>query len=200
MSKQEAFNALMSEAAAAQEDSAMLFRQTVGDVRAIKQDKITPQSQRPRPRPYPKPLEVNFDAHLSTRPPDEIHTVGIYDSLSFLSAGLQNNVLKKLRRGYFGIDAEIDLHGLTGHDAKRQLLHFLHSSVQEGCRCVHIVHGKGYRSQDNLPVIKNELNQWLRQHKDVQAFCSATPKDGGTGAVFVLLRLSDKYGVEEDDV
>jgi DNA-nicking Smr family endonuclease len=125
--------------------------------------------------------------------------VGIYDSLNFLSAGLQNNVLKKLRRGYFGVDAEIDLHGLTGYDAKRQLLHFLHNSVQDGCRCVHIVHGKGYRSQDNLPVIKNELNQWLRQHKDVQAFCSASPKDGGTGAVFVLLRLSDKYGADDSD-
>jgi DNA-nicking Smr family endonuclease len=112
---------------------------------------------------------------------------------------LQNNVLKKLRRGYFGVDAEIDLHGLTGYDAKRQLLHFLHNSVQDGCRCVHIVHGKGYRSQDNLPVIKNELNQWLRQHKDVQAFCSASPKDGGTGAVFVLLRLSDKYGADDSD-
>jgi DNA-nicking Smr family endonuclease len=47
-----------------------------------------------------------------------------------------------------------------------------------------------------MPVIKNELNRWLRQHKDVQAFCSASQKDGGTGALFVLLRLSDKYGFE----
>jgi DNA-nicking Smr family endonuclease len=181
------------------EEEDNLFRQVVGRVQAVKQDKITPQSQLPRPKPYPKPLEVNFDAHLSSRNPEELTTVGIYDSLNFLSAGLQNNVLKKLRRGYFGVDAEIDLHGLTGYDAKRQLLHFLHSSVQDGCRCVHIVHGKGYRSQDNLPVIKNELNQWLRQHQDVQAFCSASPKDGGTGAVFVLLRLSDKYGAEDSD-
>ncbi|MEI8236269.1 MAG: Smr/MutS family protein [Methylococcaceae bacterium] len=198
MDKKEQFNDVMSKAHQHEEDD-NLFRQAVGCVQAIKQDKITPQSQLPRPKPYPKPLEVNFDAHLSSRNPEELTTVGIYDSLNFLSAGLQNNVLKKLRRGYFGVDAEIDLHGLTGYDAKRQLLHFLHSSVQDGCRCVHIVHGKGYRSQDNLPVIKNELNQWLRQHQDVQAFCSASPKDGGTGAVFVLLRLSDKYGTEDSD-
>lgn len=177
-----------------------LFRQTIGKVQAIKQDKIALHEQvKPKPKPHPKPVAINFDAHLSSRKPEEIETVGIYDSMNFLSAGLQNNVLKKLRKGFFGIDAEIDLHGLNTHDARRQLLHFLHNSVEEGFRCVHIVHGKGYRSQDNLPVLKNELNRWLRQHKDVQAFCSASPKDGGTGALLVLLRLSDKYGFEFDD-
>ena len=177
-----------------------LFRQTIGNVQSVKQDKVALHEQRkPKPKPYPKPLVVNFDANLSSRNPDEIETVGIYDSMNFLSAGLQNNVLKKLRRGFFGIDAEIDLHGLNTPDAKRQLLHFLHNSVEEGGRCVHIVHGKGYRSLDNMPVIKNELNRWLRQHKDVQAFCSASQKDGGTGALFVLLRLSDKYGFESMD-
>lgn len=175
-----------------------LFRQTIGNVQAIKQDKVALHEQRKaKPKPFPKPLEVNFDVHLNTRNPEEIETVGIYDSMSFLSAGLQNNVLKKLRRGFFGIDAEIDLHGLNTNEARRYLLHFLHNSVEEGYRCVHIVHGKGYRSQDNLPVIKNELNCWLRQHKDVQAFCSASAKDGGTGALFVLLRLSDKYDFDK---
>ncbi|MDD2864920.1 MAG: Smr/MutS family protein [Methylococcales bacterium] len=177
-----------------------LFRQTVGKVQAVKQDKVPLHEQiRPKPKPYPKPVAVNFDAHLSSRNPEDIETVGIYDSMNFLSAGLQNSVLKKLRKGFFGIDAEIDLHGLNAHEAKRQLLHFLHHSVEEGCRCVHIVHGKGYRSLDNLPVIKNELNRLLRQHKDVQAFCSASPKEGGTGALFVLLRLSDKYGFESEN-
>jgi DNA-nicking Smr family endonuclease len=177
-----------------------LFRQTIGTVQAVKKDKVALHEQlKPKPKPHPKPVTVNFDAHLSSRNPEDIETVGIYDSMNFLSAGLQNNVLKKLRKGFFGIDAEIDLHGLNTHDAKRQLLHFLHNSVEEGFRCVHIVHGKGYRSLDNLPVIKNELNRWLRQHKEVQAFCSATPKDGGTGALFVLLRISDKYGFEFDD-
>ncbi len=179
-------------------DDENLFRQTVGKVQAVKQDKVALHEQKNvKPKPYPKPLIVNFDAHLSSRNTEDIATVGIYDSLNFLSAGLQNNVLKKLRRGFFGIDAEIDLHGLNTNDAKRQLLHFLHNSVKEGCRCVHIVHGKGYRSLDNLPIIKNEVNRWLRQHKDVQAFCSVSPKDGGTGALFVLLRLSDKYGFED---
>jgi DNA-nicking Smr family endonuclease len=64
---------------------------------------------------------------------------------------------------------------------------------------VHIIHGKGYRSVDSHPVLKNDLNLWLRQHKDVQAFCSAPPKSGGTGAVFVLLRLSEKFTHDDLD-
>ncbi|MGZ8222390.1 MAG: Smr/MutS family protein, partial [Methylobacter sp.] len=122
----------------------------------------------------------------------DIEKVGLEDSLSYTAPGLQHNVLKKLRKGQFGLDAEIDLHGLNSNEAKRQLLHFLHDCVKNGYRCIHIVHGKGYRSADNHPVLKNSLNLWLRQHQDVQAFCSAPPKDGGTGAVFVLLRLSEK--------
>ena len=113
----------------------------------------------------------------------EVEKVGLEDSLSFIAVGLQKNVLKKLRKGYFGLDAEIDLHGLTSDEAKRQLLNFLHRCVEEGYRCVHIVHGKGNRSPDNHPILKNNLNLWLRQHKDVQAFCSAPVKHGGTGAV-----------------
>lgn len=176
-----------------------LFRQTIGNVQPVKSDKavLTPAN---KPKPYPKPTVINVDGHLiDTSTSLAIEKVGIEDSLSFLNTGLQTNVLKKLRRGFFGLDAEIDLHGLNSEEAKRQLLNFLHRCVEEGCRCVHIVHGKGHRSPDNHPVIKNNLNVWLRQHKDVQAFCSAAPKNGGTGAVVVLLQLSEKYSHQNHD-
>ncbi len=169
-----------------------LFRLTIGKVHAVKNDKLLLTTDN-KPKPYPKALAVNVDEHLSGAADPDIETVGQEDSLSFTAPGLQHNVLKKLRKGQFGVDAEIDLHGLNSNDAKRQLLNFLHASVEDGSRCVHIVHGKGYRSTDNHPVLKNNLNLWLRQHQDVQAFCSASPKDGGTGAVFVLLQLSKKY-------
>ncbi|MDO9169843.1 MAG: Smr/MutS family protein [Methylobacter sp.] len=169
-----------------------LFRQSIGKVHAVNSDKVL-LTQGNKPKPYPKTQTVNVDEHLSAKTDFAIEKVGIEDSLSFTAPGLQHNVLKKLRKGHFGLDAEIDLHGLNSNDAKRQLLHFLHGSVEQGCRCVHIVHGKGYRSADNHPVLKNNLNLWLRQHQDVQAFCSTPPKDGGTGAVFVLLQLSEKY-------
>jgi DNA-nicking Smr family endonuclease len=172
-----------------------LFRKTIGEVRSVISDKVL-LKQENKPKPYP--VNLSSDCNAPAWKPGaaarmEVEKVGLEDSLSFIAPGLQNNVLKKLRRGYFDIDAEIDLHGLNSNDAKRQLLHFLHSCVEEGYRCVHIVHGKGYRSADNHPVLKNNLNLWLRQHKDVQAFCSASPKNGGTGAVFVLLQLAEKY-------
>ncbi len=174
-----------------------LFRQTIGNVRTVKSDKVLLTADN-KPKPYPKRPAVNVDGHLiHTEASLELEKVGIEDSLSFLNTGLQHKVLKKLRQGYFGLDAEIDLHGLGSEEAKRQLLNFLHYCVEDGCRCVHIVHGKGHRSPDNHPILKNNLNLWLRQHKDVQAFCSASPKNGGTGAVVVLLQLSEKYSHQE---
>jgi DNA-nicking Smr family endonuclease len=169
-----------------------LFRHSIGKVRAVKNDKILLNKEN-RPKPYPRPQADHVEEDLIHAAAPDIEKVGLEDSLSFIAPGLQNNILKKLRRGFFGLDAEIDLHGLTSHAANQQLLHFLHDCVNTGCRCVHIVHGKGYSSADNHPVLKNNLNSWLRQHKDVQAFCSAPPKDGGTGAVFVLLQLAEKY-------
>ena len=171
-----------------------LFRHAIGKVRSVISDKVL---LKPENKPKPHPVNINAGSHAPAWEPGaaaiELEKVGLEDSLSFIAPGLQNNILKKIRRGYFGLDAEIDLHGLNSNEAKRQLLHFIHSCVEEGYRCVHIVHGKGYRSADNHPVLKNNLNLWLRQHKDVQAFCSASPKNGGTGAVFVLLQLAEKY-------
>ena len=178
------------------EDTA-LFRQTVGKVQPVKNDKITATTA-VKPKPYPKTQQVDFEHKIASEINYEIEQLSLEDSLNFASPGLQKNVLKKLRKGHFGLDAEIDLHGLNSQDAKYQLLHFLHHCVQHGDRCVHIIHGKGYRSPDNMPVLKNNLNLWLRQHQDVLAFCSAPPKEGGTGAVFVLLRLTEKYSEQDD--
>ncbi len=91
------------------------------------------------------------------------------------------------------MQGEIDLHGLNGAAAKQQLVNFLQASISAGHRCVHIIHGKGYRSQDDHPILKNNINRWLRQHKDVQAFCSAAPRHGGAGAVYVLLKKVGEY-------
>ena len=174
------------------EEDRELFRKSVGKVRLITSDTV-PLKNPHKPKPIPRARQT-ADTEQSLDPNifvDEM--LSLEDTLSFISPGLQKNVLKKLRRGYYGLDAEIDLHGLNSNEAKRQLLRFLHGCVEEGCRCVCIVHGKGYRSPDNHPVLKNNLNLWLRQHKDVQAFCSAPPREGGPGAVFVLLHLTDKY-------
>lgn len=177
-------------------DDSTLFRASVGEVRKIEHnsaDLRSPQKPKPVPRFQPPeqvdPLQNSVDQALETLFQE--------DKVAFIAPGLQKNVLKKLRKGYYGIDAEIDLHGLGSRDAQQQLLRFLHVCVEDGCRCVRIVHGKGYNSPDNQPVLKNDLNLWLRQHQQVLAFCSTPPRAGGTGALYVLLRLSDKF-VQDD--
>ena len=95
---------------------------------------------------------------------------------------------RKLRAGQYRTAAELDLHGLNALQAKQMMLAFLHT-IQPGMGdCVRIVHGKGNRSDHRGPVLKTKINHWLRQHDRVLAFHSARIVDGGTGAVYVLLR------------
>ena len=174
------------------QDDKDLFRQSVGDVKTIKTD-ITHLDSPKTPAPEPESRPIDYDEHLDRSNDSTKENLGLGDSMAFIAPGLQKNVLKKMRKGHYGIDAELDLHGLNRTEAEQQLLKFLYACSQNGYRCVHIIHGKGYRSPDNQPILKNSMNQWLRQHRDVLAFCSANPKDGGTGAVYVLLRVADKY-------
>ena len=106
--------------------------------------------------------------------------------------GLQQRLLRRLRRGQLAIGGELDMHGMTSNTARAALAEFITASREQGVRCVRIVHGKGYGSGTDAPVLKNRLNSWLRQHHDVLAFSSATPQDGGTGALYVLLRTQRK--------
>lgn len=174
-----------------------LFRQSIGKVKAVESNTLILKTSE-KPKPYPKDKALKILNSFEDLADLEVEKLFQEDSLSFIAPGIQKNVLKKLRKGYFGFDASIDLHGLTSQEANHQLSRFLHFSIEDGYRCVHIIHGKGYRSSNDQPVLKNDINVWLRQHENVQAFCSTPPKDGGTGAVFVLLKLAQKYGEEED--
>src|SRR4029077_14245487 len=95
--------------------------------------------------------------------------------------------LKKLRRGHFKVDAEIDLHGLTSPQARSALRDFIARQVARGARCVRVIHGKGLRSGPRGPVLKNVVNVCLRRMEVVVAFGSARSVDGGSGALYVLL-------------
>ena len=112
------------------------------------------------------------------------------DILSFSRSGLQRNVLKKLRQGKNPIEHALDLHGLSVEQARHELLEFLGECEVAEIRYAIIVHGKGFRSKDK-PVIKPMVNRWLRAAVSVLAFHSAQPQDGGSGAVYVLLKKSN---------
>jgi DNA-nicking Smr family endonuclease len=110
------------------------------------------------------------------------------ETLSFQRTGVRIQVMRRLRRGLYPIDDELDLHGLSQTAARDRLAEFIARSRDRGCRCVRIIHGKGYRSGARGPVLKTAVNHWLRRHLDVIAFVSARAIDGGAGAMYVLLR------------
>jgi DNA-nicking Smr family endonuclease len=107
---------------------------------------------------------------------------------TFLRAGLRSDVLSKLRRGHWVVQAALDLHGLTSEEARDTLADFLLDARTQGLRCVRIIHGKGLTSPNREPVLKGRVRKWLSHWDDVLAFCEAQANAGGSGAVVVLLR------------
>ncbi len=107
---------------------------------------------------------------------------------SFRRPGVRTSVLRRLRRGLYPIEDELDLHGLSQTEARDRLAEFIAFHRNAGHRCLRIIHGKGYRSGARGPILKIAVNSWLRRLGDVMAFTSARTIDGGTGAVYVLLR------------
>jgi len=112
------------------------------------------------------------------------------ESLSYCAAGIGPDVLRRLRRGEWSIQAQIDLHGHRVDEAREALVEFLRDSIKRGLRCVRVVHGKGLGSPGRMPVLKGKVRGWLAQRDEVIAFCQARGADGGMGAVMVLLRPS----------
>lgn len=112
------------------------------------------------------------------------------DEVSFVRPGLSRQTLRRLRRGEWVSQAELDLHGLTKIEAKLELADFLYECKRRGTRCVRIIHGKGLRSKNREPVLKHHVRHWLSQRDEVLAFVQARPIDGGGGAVMVLLKSS----------
>ena len=155
-----------------------------------------------RVKPGPQPLSVarpELDPDLEAY--DELRALvtgevpfDITDSDEFIEGharGLDPTVVRRLRRGEFAVQAHVDLHGLLKDEAKSELEAFLAKSRQQGKRCVLVVHGRGLHSKDQVPVLKEALKRWMhtgRFARHVLGFSSARPHDGGTGAIYVLLR------------
>jgi DNA-nicking Smr family endonuclease len=110
------------------------------------------------------------------------------DHLEFRRPGLQPALWRRLRRGEFRIEATLDLHGQTVDESRQRLALFIQRGVRGGLKCVRVVHGKGYRSPGLAPVLKPRVAYWLSHLAEVTAFISAQPADGGTGALYVLLK------------
>lgn len=174
--------------ASVSDDDAALFRGTVGPVHDIRDTRRAPQRALPSTRPRMREADeaAVMAELLDDTPPDPDIETG--DDLVYCRPGIQRSVIRRLRRGHYRCQAEIDLHGMVVDVARRCLGQFLYESLERGDRCVRIVHGKGLRSGNRGPILKIKVAGWLRQRDQVLAYSSARPVDGGTGALYVLLK------------
>jgi len=172
------------------EQAANVFRREIGEVQPLN----APARQvRQKTPPAPLPLQTQRDeaAVLSEAISDEYDPeilLEVDETLSFCRPGVSQEVVRKLRRGTWIVQAQIDLHGLRRDEAREALAAFLREAVKRGLRCVRVIHGKGLGSVNKEPVLKGKVRAWLVQKAEVIAFCQARPHDGGAGAVVVLLQ------------
>lgn len=174
-------------------DAELRFADLLDDVKPLRENHHNrAETHTPKLKPEPIPKERIKDEQRvlqeSLEVSYELDDMQPGDSLSFCRPGIQNNVFKKLKKGQFSAGAELDLHGHTRAEAQVALARFIQSSRENNIRCVRIIHGKGYGSSNQGPIIKPLVNRWLQQRNEILAFCSARPHDGGTGAVYVLLK------------
>ncbi len=169
-----------------------LFRRAAG---AVKPLRVVGRVQLVRELPQPIPFQQQLDEQrvLQEAISDEFDAgtlLDVDDSLSFRRPGIGIDVTRKLRKGYWSIQRELDLHGLRREEARESLAAFIRAACREGVRCVRVVHGKGLGSPGKTPVLKSKVQSWLIQKTEVLAFVQARGDEGGAGALVVLLQPS----------
>lgn len=168
------------------------FRDAVGDVTPLNGATRVEHKRTPHP-PIAHKRHEDDQLVLVASVSDEfeidtlLHTD---DELSFRRPGVGADVLRKLRRGEWVIQDEIDLHGCRTDEARELLAEFMRDAGKRGLRCIRVVHGKGLGSKGRQPVLKGKTKVWLAQREDVSAFCQARSTEGGSGALVVLLKPS----------
>ena len=173
-----------------------VFADAVGRVVPLRKS-ASPAPLRARPEAIARQRQRDEAAALAQSISDEFDAESLLetdDALSFRRRGVGLDVVRKLRRGVWVLQDEIDLHGLRRDEARERLGAFLRDAIRSGLRCVRVVHGKGHGSPGREPVLKAKVKSWLVQHGDVLAFTHARPADGGHGALIVLLTPSEKNG------
>lgn len=168
-------------------DDARLFREAIGPVRELPDPDPPPQ----RPRPAPRPRQRESDEAQALRDlqqrPFDASLADPGEPLSYRRAGFPDRLFRRLRRGEFAVEDEIDLHHLRVAEAESVLREFLAQAQQADQHCVRIIHGKGRNSEYGTPILKLLVDRILGQRGDVLAYVSAPARQGGTGAVLVLL-------------
>ena len=173
------------------DDDRDVFRRALADAKPLR---ATRRAEEVIRKPAPRARFARADEMAALRESleadiDDTESHG-GESLRFHRPSVGKRTMRKLSRGGFSVQDEIDLHGMTVAEAKPRLLEFIANCARDGKLCVRVVHGKGLGSGNRGPVLKQKVNRWLRQWDTVLAFVSTRQVHGGTGAVYVLLRQS----------
>ncbi len=182
----------LREKAAREQRERNLFTLSIGPVAPLRKPARAPLP-RPRPPATPRQREQDEASVLRETISDDFDVESLLetdDTLSFRRRDIGPEVTRKLRRGVWAIQAQLDLHGLRRDQAREHLAEFLRESERQGLRCVRVIHGKGNGSPGREPVLKGKVRNWLVQRNEVIAFVQARASDGGHGALVVLLRPS----------
>ena len=167
-------------------DDSDLFRRAMQDVRPLKaprkKELRSPRREIQGAIPRPAPLRTT-----GQQQPVAIDDCNSGSMVLFVRAGIQKKTIRELKRGDLTVEDVLDLHGLRGHEAADALEEFFADAQLHRYRCVQVIHGKGNRSENREGVLKPLTIAWLREALPVLAFTSCQPRDGGSGAVYVLL-------------
>lgn len=170
-----------------------LFKLAVKDARPLSESLKHARLHHAPAKPKPIPKQFIQDEQQALADSLSDHYIPSYEletgeELLYLREGHAPDILSKLRRGHWVIQAAIDLHGMVSDEARVYVATFLNDCKKRGLRCVRIVHGKGLGSKNREPVLKHKLRNWLVQRDEVIAYAQARKIDGGSGAVIVLLK------------
>jgi DNA-nicking Smr family endonuclease len=183
-----------TELAPPSDEDRALFLKAVADATPLPSPARATRTQAP-PSAYPRHTKADEAAaleasRLAMHPSPMSWDIGadIEDEQSFLRAGVNPDLLRKLRRGQWTIQAELDLHHHTQDEAHAALGEFVRTARVADWRCVRIIHGKGLSSHMKIPVLRSKVRRWLQMKDEVLAYCEPRPNGGGSGAILVLLR------------
>lgn len=174
--------------------NSLLFRHAVSD--AVPLARST-RAARPQPQNLPRRLPSQAAAPATVAAslsdgPDDIGAGATVAEEAFARDGIDQRTLRRLRRGDWPANGQLDLHGMTRDQARDATKGFVASAIGRGWRCIRIIHGKGLGSADQTPVLKVLVRRWLRQSVQVLAFADAPVSAGGSGASLILLKPADR--------
>jgi DNA-nicking Smr family endonuclease len=188
--QEKADRARLEAAQRGKEADGALFKKMVGQVHGL-QPNGRVQHQPPRPQPIPAKRQQDEQSVLRESLSDEFDVESLLETdetLSWRRPELGIDVVRKLRRGVWALQGELDMHGMRTDEAREQLSQFLRDAHVKGWRCVRVIHGKGLGSPGKQPVLKDKAKRWLVQSERVLAFVQARADEGGVGALVVLLK------------